>query len=182
MGRDSPERPLVDPVPVESVELGSVAQRSPDDELAAKLGLPAGLKKGRDTLDVWIDSGCSHAAVLDTHPELHCPADLYLEATDQHRGWFQSSLMLSTAYRGHAPYKSVMTHGFVVDKDTGKKTSKSDDQKKGKPTDAAHFYNQYGADIVRLWASSVDWQNEVPFGEDLFKQVAEPYRRLRNTL
>ena len=153
-----------------------------DDELAAKLGLPAGLKKGKDTLDVWIDSGCSHAAVLDTHPELHCPADLYLEATDQHRGWFQSSLMLSTAYRGHAPYKTVMTHGFVVDKDTGKKTSKSDEKKSAKPTDAAHFYNQYGADIVRLWVSSVDWQNEVPFGEDLFKQVAEPYRRLRNTL
>ena len=153
-----------------------------DDELAAKLGLPAGLKKGKDTLDVWIDSGCSHAAVLDTHPELHCPADLYLEATDQHRGWFQSSLMLSTAYRGHAPYKTVMTHGFVVDKDTGKKTSKSDEKKSAKPTDAAHFYNQYGADIVRLWVSSVDWQNEVPFGEELFKQVAEPYRRLRNTL
>lgn len=155
---------------------------STDEELAGKLGLPAGLRKGKDTLDVWIDSGCSHAAVLDRHEELHCPADLYLEATDQHRGWFQSSLMLSTAYRGYAPYKTVMTHGFVVDKDTGKKTSKSDDKKKGKPTDAAHFYNQYGADIVRLWVSSVDWQNEVPFGEDLFKQVAEPYRRLRNTL
>ncbi len=152
-----------------------------DDDLAAKLGLPAGLKKGKDTLDVWIDSGCSHAAVLDTHPELHCPADLYLEATDQHRGWFQSSLMLSTAYRGNAPYKAVMTHGFVVDKDK-KKLAKSDAGKGGKPTDAAYFYNQYGADIVRLWASSVDWQNEVPFGEDLFKQVAEPYRRLRNTL
>jgi isoleucyl-tRNA synthetase len=152
-----------------------------DDELAAKLGLPAGLKKGRDTLDVWIDSGCSHAAVMDTHPELHCPADLYLEATDQHRGWFQSSLMLSTAFRGHAPYKTVMTHGFVVDKDK-KKLAKSDAGKGGKPTDAAYFYNQYGADIVRLWVSSVDWQNEVPFGEDLFKQVAEPYRRLRNTL
>lgn len=152
-----------------------------DEDLAAKLGLPSGLKKGKDTLDVWIDSGCSHAAVLDTHPELHCPADLYLEATDQHRGWFQSSLMLSTAFRGHAPYKSVMTHGFVVDKDK-KKLSKSEAEKAGKPIDAAHFYNQYGADIVRLWASSVDWQNEVPFGEDLFKQVAEPYRRLRNTL
>jgi isoleucyl-tRNA synthetase len=152
-----------------------------DEDLAAKLGLPSGLKKGKDTLDVWIDSGCSHAAVLDTHPELHCPADLYLEATDQHRGWFQSSLMLSTAFRGHAPYKSVMTHGFVVDKDK-KKLSKSEAEKAGKPIDAAHFYNQYGADIVRLWASSVDWQTEVPFGEDLFKQVAEPYRRLRNTL
>jgi isoleucyl-tRNA synthetase len=145
------------------------------------LGLPAGLKKGRDTLDVWIDSGCSHAAVLDANPQLHCPADLYLEATDQHRGWFQSSLMLSTGYRGAAPYKAVMTHGFVVDKDK-KKLAKSDAGKAGKPTDAAYFYNQYGADIVRLWVSSVDWQNEVPFGEDLFKQVAEPYRRLRNTL
>ena len=153
-----------------------------DDEIAERLGLPAGSKKCRDTLDVWIDSGCSHVAVLDKHPELKAPCDLYLEATDQHRGWFQSSLMLSTAYRGVAPYKTVMTHGFVVDKDTGKKTSKSDDKKKGKPTDAAHFYNKYGADIVRLWVSSVDWQNEVPFGEDLFKQVTEPYRRLRNTL
>ena len=152
-----------------------------DAELAALLDLPAGVKKCRDTLDVWIDSGCSHVAVLDTHSQLHCPADLYLEATDQHRGWFQSSLMLSTGFRGHAPYKTVMTHGFVVDKDK-KKISKSDAAKSGKPTDAAHFYNQYGADIVRLWVSSVDWQNEVPFGEDLFKQVAEPYRRLRNTL
>jgi isoleucyl-tRNA synthetase len=152
-----------------------------DADIAARLGLPAGVKKCRDTLDVWIDSGCSHAAVLDAHPELHAPCDLYLEATDQHRGWFQSSLMLSTAYRGTAPYKTVMTHGFVVDKDK-KKLSKSEAEKAGKPIDAAHFYNKYGADIVRLWVSSVDWQNEVPFGEDLFKQVAEPYRRLRNTL
>jgi len=152
-----------------------------DAEIATRLGLPAGVKKCRDTLDVWIDSGCSHAAVLDAHPELHAPADLYLEATDQHRGWFQSSLMLSVGYRGTAPYKTVMTHGFVVDKDK-KKLSKSEAEKAGKPIDAAHFYNKYGADIVRLWVSSVDWQNEVPFGEDLFKQVAEPYRRLRNTL
>jgi isoleucyl-tRNA synthetase len=152
-----------------------------DEEIAARLGLPAGVKKCRDTLDVWIDSGCSHVAVLDKHPELHCPADLYLEATDQHRGWFQSSLMLSVGYRGIAPYKTVMTHGFVVDKDK-KKLAKSDAGKGGKPTDAAYFYNSYGADIVRLWVSSVDWQNEVPFGEELFKQVAEPYRRLRNTL
>ncbi len=152
-----------------------------DEEIAKKLGLPAGVKKCRDTLDVWIDSGCSHVAVLDRHPELHAPCDLYLEATDQHRGWFQSSLMLSVGYRGTAPYKTVMTHGFVVDKDK-KKLSKSEAEKAGKPIDAAHFYNKYGADIVRLWVSSVDWQNEVPFGEDLFKQVAEPYRRLRNTL
>lgn len=152
-----------------------------DDELAQLLGLPAGVKKCRDTLDVWIDSGCSHAAVVDRNPQLHGPADLYLEATDQHRGWFQSSLMLSVAYRNDAPYKSVLTHGFVVDKDK-KKISKSDAAKAGKPTDAAFFYNKYGADILRLWVSSVDWQSEVPFSEDLFKQVAEPYRRLRNTL
>jgi isoleucyl-tRNA synthetase len=152
-----------------------------DAELAARLGLPAGVTKCRDTLDVWIDSGCSHVSVLDAHPELHTPCDLYLEATDQHRGWFQSSLMLSVGYRGTAPYKTVMTHGFVVDKDK-KKLSKSEAEKAGKPIDAAHFYDKYGADIVRLWVSSVDWQNEVPFGEELFKQVAEPYRRLRNTL
>jgi isoleucyl-tRNA synthetase len=152
-----------------------------DDELVERLGLEKGLKKCRDTLDVWIDSGCSHVSVLEQRPDLHVPADLYLEATDQHRGWFQSSLMMSVGYRGTAPYKSVLTHGFVVDKDK-KKLSKSEAEKAGKPIDVAHFYNKYGADIVRLWVSSVDWQNEVPFGEELFKQVAEPYRRLRNTM
>ncbi len=148
---------------------------------AEQLGLPAGTTRCTDTLDVWIDSGSSHVAVMDRHPELSCPADLYLEATDQHRGWFQSSLMLSVAVRDAAPYKAVMTHGFVVDQDK-KKISKSEAAKSGKPVDAAYFYNKYGADILRLWVSSVDWQNEVPFGEDLFKQTAEPYRRFRNTL
>lgn len=148
---------------------------------AEKLGLPAGTTRCKDTLDVWIDSGSSHVAVMDRHPELSCPADLYLEATDQHRGWFQSSLMLSVAVRDTAPYKSVMTHGFVVDQDK-KKISKSAAKAAGKPVDAAYFYDKYGADILRLWVSSVDWQNEVPFGEDLFKQTAEPYRRFRNIL
>jgi isoleucyl-tRNA synthetase len=148
---------------------------------AEQLGLPPGSKRCTDILDVWIDSGSSHVAVMDRHPELSCPADLYLEATDQHRGWFQSSLMLSVAMRGAAPYRTVMTHGFVVDQDK-KKISKSAAQKSGKPVDAAYFYNKYGADILRLWVGSVDWQNEVPFGEDLFKQTAEPYRRFRNTL
>lgn len=161
-----------------------------DEELCERLKLPTGYKKCRDTLDVWIDSGSSHKAVVDKHPELQGPADLYLEATDQHRGWFQSSLMLSVGLNDRAPYKSVLTHGFVVDKDTGKKTSKSDQdqgdnkdkkKKKIKPTLAKYYYDTYGADIVRLWVSSVDWQSEVPFGEDLFKQIAEPYRRLRNT-
>lgn len=147
-----------------------------------KLGLPAGSRRGTDTLDVWIDSGSSSVAVLDRHPELSTPADLYLEATDQHRGWFQSSLMISVAVRGKAPYKRVMTHGFVTDQETGGKLSKSKEDKKKKPTDASHYYNQYGADIVRLWVSSVDWQNDVPFGEDLFQQIREPYRRFRNSL
>ncbi len=155
-----------------------------DAEWAALLGLPADTKRGVDTLDVWIDSGCSHVAVLDRHPELGgAPADLYLEATDQHRGWFQSSLMLSIAARGAAPYKSVITHGFVVDT-SGNKVSKSDQgtSKNAKPMTADHYYNKYGADLVRLWVSSVDYQNEVPFSEELFEQATKSYRSIRNTL
>ncbi len=151
---------------------------------AAAVGLPADTRRGNDTLDVWIDSGCSHVSVLDRHPELHAPADLYIEATDQHRGWFQSSLMMSIIARGHAPYKAVITHGFVVDT-SGKKISKSDQGSAGKnakPMTADHYYNTYGADMVRLWVASVDYQNEVPFSEDLFKQNGENYRRIRNTL
>lgn len=159
-----------------------------DEEITQKLGLPSTYKKGKDTLDVWIDSGSSHVSVLDQHPELYAPADLYLEATDQHRGWFQSSLMLSCAVRDKAPYKTVMTHGFVVNQD-GSKISKSKQGEKGKdgkpkkvkPTEASYFYEKYGADILRLWVSSVDWQDSVPFGEDLFKQITDPYRRIRNT-
>lgn len=159
-----------------------------DAEITEKLGLPSTYKKGKDTLDVWIDSGSSHVSVLDQHDELYAPADLYLEATDQHRGWFQSSLMLSCAVRDKAPYKTVMTHGFVVNQD-GSKISKSKQgekdkngkPKKVKPTEASYFYGKYGADILRLWVSSVDWQDSVPFGEDLFKQITDPYRRIRNT-
>jgi isoleucyl-tRNA synthetase len=122
------------------------------------------------------------SACLDRHPELHCPADLYIEATDQHRGWFQSSLMMSIVARDAAPYKSVITHGFVVDT-SGKKISKSDQGtgKSSKPMTADHYYNKYGGDMVRLWVSSVDYQNEVPFSEELFQQTGESYRRIRNT-
>lgn len=155
-----------------------------DAEWAEMVGLPADSKRGVDTLDVWIDSGCSHVAVMDRIPELGgAPADMYLEATDQHRGWFQSSLMLSVIARGAAPYKSVITHGFVVDT-SGKKVSKSDqgNDKNAKPMTADHYYNKYGADLVRLWASSVDYQNEVPFSEELFEQATKSYRSIRNTL
>jgi len=150
-----------------------------DAELTAMLGLPTSWTKGRDTLDVWIDSGCSSMAVTESHPELGNGgiADLYIEATDQHRGWFQSSLMCSVIHRGTAPYKTVMTHGFVTDT-SGEKISKSGD----KPINAEHYYNKYGADLVRLWVASVDWQNDVPFSDKLFEQNGEVYRRFRNTL
>ncbi|MGY8688374.1 MAG: isoleucine--tRNA ligase, partial [Verrucomicrobiales bacterium] len=149
-----------------------------NEEWANRLGLPEGTKKGGDTLDVWIDSGSSHVAVLDRHPELHRPADMYIEATDQHRGWFQSSLMISVATNDAAPYKTVITHGFVVDT-SGKKLAKSGT---GKPMNAHHFYDKYGADNVRLWAASIDYNTEVPFSVELFEQVVDAYRRIRNTL
>ena len=150
-----------------------------DSWWAAEVGLPADTTRRSDTLDVWIDSGVSHEAVLRHRPELQFPADIYLEATDQHRGWFQSSLMTSVAMNGCAPYRTVITHGFVVDKD-GKKISKSADYKK--PMHASHFVDQFGADILRLWVSTIQYTDEVPFGEEVFKQVADRYRGFRNVL
>jgi isoleucyl-tRNA synthetase len=145
------------------------------------LGLPAGATRRNDTLDVWIDSGVSHQAVVRKRLGVE-RADVYLEATDQHRGWFQSSLMTSVALRGDAPYKTCITHGFVVDKDTRKKVSKSAQGTYAKPMDAAHFVGKYGADIVRLWASSVEFTNEVPFSEESFALLADAYRQFRNVL
>jgi isoleucyl-tRNA synthetase len=150
-----------------------------DAEMAQRLGLPAGVTRRNDTLDVWIDSGVSHEAVLRKHPLLRAPADVYLEATDQHRGWFNSSLTTSIAMRGEAPYKTCITHGFVVDMD-GKKISKSGSYQK--PMDAEHFVGKHGADIVRLWVSSVNFTDEVPFSEEMFTRLADTYRRIRNTL
>src|SRR5436309_2624891 len=150
-----------------------------DVDLAKKLGLPEGTTHRNDTIDVWIDSGVSHKAVLATHSELRDPADMYLEATDQHRGWFQSSLMTSIALNGRAPYKTCVTHGFVVDLD-GKKISKSGTY--DKPTDAGHFVGRHGADLVRLWASSIDYTDDVPFSEEMFTRLGDTYRRIRNTL
>ncbi len=144
-----------------------------------KLGLPEGTRHRNDTIDVWIDSGVSHAAVCATHPELRDPADMYLEATDQHRGWFQSSLMTSVALHDRAPYKTCVTHGFVVDVD-GKKISKSSTY--NKPMDAGHFVGRHGADIVRLWVSSVNYTDDVPFSEEMFTRLGDTYRRIRNTL
>src|SRR5438477_1519876 len=150
-----------------------------DPDLAKTLGLPAGTTKGNDTIDVWIDSGVSHKAVCALHPELRDPADMYLEATDQHRGWFQSSLLTSIALNNRAPYKTCVTHGFVVDLD-GKKISKSSAYEK--PVDAGHFVSEHGADLVRLWASSIDYTADVPFSEEIFTRLGDTYRRIRNTL
>jgi len=148
-------------------------------DLAKKLGLPPGTTKRNDTIDVWIDSGVSHRAVCALHPELRDPADMYLEATDQHRGWFQSSLLTSIALNNRAPYKICVTHGFVVDID-GKKISKSGTY--AKPTAADHFVGRYGADLLRLWASSIDYTDDVPFSEEMFTRLGDTYRRIRNTL
>jgi isoleucyl-tRNA synthetase len=150
-----------------------------DAELARELGLPEGTTRRNDTIDVWIDSGVSHRAVCARRPELRDPADMYLEATDQHRGWFQSSLMTSVALNQRAPYKMCVTHGFVVDRD-GKKISKSSTY--SKPMDAAHFVKKYGADLVRLWVSSIDYTDDVPFSEEMFTRLGDTYRRIRNTL
>ena len=150
-----------------------------DVDLAKTLGLPKGTTKRNDTIDVWIDSGVSHQAVCALHAELRDPADMYLEATDQHRGWFQSSLMTSIALKDRAPYKTCVTHGFVVDLD-GKKISKSGTY--DKPMDAGHFVGRHGADLVRLWASSIDYTDDVPFSEEMFTRLGDTYRRIRNTL
>jgi isoleucyl-tRNA synthetase len=150
-----------------------------DAALAHELGLPEGTRHRTDTIDVWIDSGVSHYAVLRPNPELRDPADMYLEATDQHRGWFQSSLMTSIALHNRSPYKACVTHGFVVDVD-GKKISKSSSYTK--PMDAGHFVAKHGADIVRLWVSSINYTDDVPFSEEMFTRLGDTYRRVRNTL
>ncbi len=131
-----------------------------------------------DILDVWFDSGSSHAFVLesDTWPELSSPADLYLEGSDQHRGWFQSSLLESCATRGRAPYKAVLTHGFTMAAD-GRKMSKSI----GNTIDPLKVMEEYGADIIRLWALSVDFTEDHRIGPEILKGVADQYRKLRNT-
>lgn len=134
-------------------------------------------EKESDIMDVWFDSGSSHVAVLETRADLHWPADMYLEGSDQHRGWFQSSLLTSVATRGSAPYRSVLTHGFVVDGD-GRKMSKS----LGNVVDPGQVIKEYGADILRLWVASSDYKSDVRVSPDILKQLAEVYRKIRNTI
>ena len=133
-------------------------------------------KKETDILDVWFDSGVSHAAVLEHRPYLRSPADLYLEGSDQHRGWFHSSLLTAVGTRDAAPYKSVLTHGFVVDGD-GRKMSKS----QGNVIFPEKIIKQYGAEILRLWVSSEDYRDDIRISPDILKRLSEAYRRIRNT-
>lgn len=141
-------------------------------------GSPNGeFTKETDIMDVWFDSGSSHQGVLVERPELRYPADLYLEGSDQYRGWFNSSLITSVAINGHAPYKGLLSHGFVLDGD-GRKMSKS----LGNIIAPSKVMNQYGADILRLWVASVDYTADVRISMDMLKQVSEVYRKIRNTL
>ncbi len=139
------------------------------DEAAEYIKVP-------DTLDVWFDSGVTHYCVLDQHPDLQVPADLYLEGSDQHRGWFQSSMLTSLAIRDAAPYKTVLTHGFTVD-EQGRKMSKS----MGNVIAPQEVNNELGADILRLWVASTDYRGEMAVSKNILKQMADAYRRVRNT-
>ncbi len=130
-----------------------------------------------DTLDVWFDSGSTHSSVVDVRSEFQGhPADMYLEGSDQHRGWFMSSLMISTAMKGHAPYRQVLTHGFTVD-GQGRKMSKSI----GNVVSPQEVMNKLGADILRLWVASTDYSGEMTVSDEILKRSADAYRRIRNT-
>ena len=133
-------------------------------------------KKETDILDVWFDSGTSFAAVLEQRPELGFPADLYLEGSDQHRGWFHSSLLVSEGTRGHAPYRSVLTHGYVVDGE-GRKMSKSI----GNVIAPQELIEKFGAEIVRLWVSSVEYREDIRISDEILGRLVDAYRRIRNT-
>jgi isoleucyl-tRNA synthetase len=148
--------------------------------------LPAGTKckkcgctefeKEKDIMDVWFDSGSSHASVCENRDYLKRPADLYLEGNDQYRGWFQSSLLTSVATTGVAPYKAVLTHGMILDEER-RKMSKS----LGNGINPQDVTEQYGADVLRLWVASTDYQSDVHISNDILKQVSEAYRKIRNT-
>ncbi len=177
-----------DPHPRSAELLESVARYVEKDgvdawyalDLEDLLGEEAGdYEKVHDILDVWFDSGVTHFCVLDQRPELHRNEGdqvMYLEGSDQHRGWFQSSLLTSSAMHGRAPFDEVLTHGFTVDAQ-GRKMSKS----LGNGIEPQDVMNRYGADILRLWIASADYRNEMALSEEILKRVADSYRRIRNT-
>ena len=135
-------------------------------------------RRETDILDVWVDSGCSHAAVLETRPDLRWPAEMYLEGSDQHRGWFHSSLLEAVATRGAPPYRSVLTHGFVVDEEgKGRKLSKS----LGNYVTLDELLPKYGAEVIRLWVAAEDYTEDIRLSEEILTRMADAYRRIRNT-
>ncbi len=136
----------------------------------------ASFEKENDILDVWFDSGVSHAAVLEPNAKLGSPADMYLEGSDQHRGWFHSSLLESVGTRGRAPYKNVLTHGFVVD-GSGRKMSKS----VGNVVAPEEVIKKYGAEILRLWVAAQDYRDDIRISQEILTRLSEAYRRIRNT-
>jgi isoleucyl-tRNA synthetase len=159
---------------------------STPEQLLADIRLPAGwpaprdLARGRDTLDVWFDSGSTHAATLKHGlGGTHWPADLYLEGSDQHRGWFQSSLWTGVIAHGGAPFRTVLTHGFIVDEER-KKISKSGTYEKPQTSDV--YIGEYGADVIRLWIASQNFRDDIPISREILSHVGETYRLFRNTL
>lgn len=155
-------------------------EKEPKDLMPANTTCPhcqgTEFTKELNILDVWFDSGVSHAAVLEKRAELRSPADMYLEGNDQHRGWFHSSLLESVGTRGHAPYLSVLTHGFVVDGE-GKKMSKS----VGNTIETSEVIDKYGAEILRLWVAAADYTDDIRISDEILKRLVEAYRRIRNT-
>ena len=155
-------------------------EKEPEDLMPKHTACPhcngSEFTKEVNILDVWFDSGVSHAAVLEKRKELNSPCDMYLEGSDQHRGWFHSSLLESVGTRGRAPYKSVLTHGFVVDGD-GKKMSKS----VGNVIGAEEAIDKYGAEILRLWVAAEDYTDDIRISTEILKRLMEAYRRIRNT-
>lgn len=155
-------------------------QKSLEDIFLTEIKCPncesKNLKKLNDIIDVWFESGVSHMSVLEERDELFLPADLYLEGNDQHRGWFQTSMITSTAITGKAPFKSVLTHGFVVDAE-GKKMSKS----QGNVVSPLEIFEKYGADVLRLWVVSCDYNDDIKISSQILSNVAEAYRKIRNT-
>jgi len=180
------DKPLDDPKLIERIE-HALAARGIDawftaspQELVPGVTCPtckgSELRKETDILDVWFDSGVSHEAVLKVRPGLQWPASLYLEGSDQHRGWFQVSLIPSVALHGRPPYEGVLTHGFVMDGE-GRKMSKS----LGNVVAPQDVMQRYGADILRLWVASCDYREDVRISDEILGQVAESYRKIRNT-
>ena len=153
-----------------------VSELVPEGSVCTHCG-SANLSKGTDILDVWFDSGCSHAAVLEPRPELTWPADMYLEGSDQHRGWFHSSILCAVGTRGTPPYKSVLTHGFVVD-GNGRKMSKS----LGNVVSPMDVIKKSGAEILRLWMAAEDYTDDIRFSDKILTQLGDAYRRIRNTM